>query len=151
MSYGNLDEEIKGYQSFLRQSEITIGKLSIFFKEFGKNGIKFIERAQKILDDYFNELKKEDNSTTLNIALTNIYNQYSSFFTKTKNFFNALDKSVGDKIFDYVNNYKNKNKENIAKLNRLSLKINENKKQLDIIKNNYFDSSKEYNEIEKKN
>ena len=150
MSYGNLDEEIKEYQSFLRQSEITIGKLSIFFKEFGKNGIKFIERAQKILDDYFNELKKEDNSTTLNIALTNIYNQYSSFFTKTKNFFNALDKSVGDKIFDYVNNYKNKNKENIAKLNRLSLKINESKKQLDIIKNNYFDSSKEYNEIEKK-
>ena len=150
MSYGNLDEEIKEYQSFLKQSEVTIGKLSTFFKEFGKNGIKFIEKAQKTFDDFFNELKKEDNSITLNITLTNIYNQYISYFNKTKNFFNALDKSIGEPIFEYVNQYKNKNKENIAKLNRLSLKINENKKQLDIIKNNYFDSSKEYIEIEKK-
>ena len=98
MSYGNLDEEIKEHQAFLKQSELTLGKLSYFFKEFGKNGINFIEKSQKIFDTFFNELKKEDNSTTLNISLTNIYNEYISFFNKFKNFFTSLDKKIGEKI-----------------------------------------------------
>lgn len=150
MSYGNLDEEIKEHQTFLKQSEITLGKLSFFIKEFGKTGVKFIEKVQKSFEDFFNELKKEDNSTTLNISLTNIYNEYSSFFDKMKNCFNSLDKNLGENISQFEKEYKAKNKENISKLIKLNLKINEAKKQLDIVKNNYFDSSKEIIDIEKK-
>ena len=150
MSYGNMDEEIKEHQAFLKQSEITLGKLSNFFKELGKNGIKFIERTQKLFEEFFNELRKEDNSTTLNISLTNLYNEYSSFFDKLKNCFNSFDKNIGENISIFEKDYKIKNKENILKLNKLSLKINENKKQLDFIKNNYFDSCKEIIDIEKK-
>ena len=146
-----MDEEIKEHQAFLKQSEITLGKLSNFFKELGKNGIKFIERTQKLFEEFFNELKKEDNSTTLNISLTNLYNEYSTFFDKLKNSFNSLDKNLGENISIFEKDYKTKNKENILKLNKLSLKINENKKQLDLIKNNYFDSCKEIMDIEKKN
>ena len=150
MSYGNMDEEIKEHQAFLKQSEQTLQKLSTFFKEFGKNGLKFVEKAQKNFDDYFSELKKEDNSTTLNISLTNIYNEFVSFFEKLKSSFNTIDKNIGDKIVEYEKEYKIKNKENLSKLNKLSIKINDGKKQLDNIKNIYFDSSKEIIDIEKK-
>ena len=145
-----MDEEIKEHQGFLRQSEVTLGKLLNFFKEFGKNGIKFIDSSQKKLDEFFSELKKEDNSTTLNISLTNIYNTYTSYFKKLKESFDFVDKKIGGKISEFEKDYKTKNKENISKLNKLSLKINENKKTLDNIKNNYFDASKEIIEIEKK-
>ena len=145
-----MDEEIKEHQAYLKQSEQTLQKLSTFFKEFGKNGIKFIEKAQKNFDEYFNELKKEDNSTTLNISLTNIYNEYISFFDKLKISFNTIDKKIGDKIAEFEKDYKTKNKENILKLSKLSSKINDGKKQLDNIKNMYFDSSKEIIDIEKK-
>ena len=145
-----MDEEIKEHQAYLKQSEQTLQKLSTFFKEFGRNGIKFIEKAQKNFDEYFNELKKEDNSTTLNISLTNIYNEYISFFDKLKISFNTIDKKIGDKIAEFEKDYKTKNKENILKLSKLSSKINDGKKQLDNIKNMYFDSSKEIIDIEKK-
>ena len=150
MSYGNLDEEIKDHQTFLKQSEITFGKFTNFVKEFGKNGVKFIEKNQKLFEEFFNELKKEDNTTTLNISLTNLYTEYSAFFEKIKNYFNYLDKNLGESISTFEKEYKAKNKENISKLNKLSLKINENKKQLDIVKNSYFDSCKEIIDIEKK-
>ena len=129
MSYGNMDEEIKEHQAFLKLSETTFGKLATFFKEFGKNGIKFIEKSQKTFEEFLIELKKEDNSTTLNISLTNIYNEYSIFFEKIKIFFNSLDKNMGENISAYEKEYKTKNRENIAKLTKLSLKINEIKKQ----------------------
>ena len=61
MSYGNMDEEMKQHQTYLRQSEITLGKLSYFIKDFGKRGVKFIERSQKIFEEYLIELKKKMN------------------------------------------------------------------------------------------
>ena len=150
MSYGNMDEEIKEHQTFLKQSEITLGKLSNFFKDFGKSGVKLIERAQKLLNDFFVELKKEDETTTLNISLLNVYNEYTSFLNRIKETFNLFDKSIGEKISGFEIDYKNKNKENITKLNKLSIKINESKQQLDKIKFSYFDSCKETMDIEKK-
>ena len=150
MSYGNMDEEIKEHQTFLRQSEITIGKLSNFFKDFGKSGVKLIERAQKLLSEFFVELKKEDETTTLNISLLNVYNEYTSFLNKIKETFNSFDKTIGEKISEFEKDYKNKNKENVGKLNKISMKINESKQQLDKIKNSYFDSCKETMDVEKK-
>ena len=150
MSYGNMDEEMKQHQTYLRQSEITLGKLSNFIKDFGKSGVKFIERFQKLFEEYLIELKKEDESTTLNISLSNIFNEYTSFFNKFKETFNSIDKEVGEKISDFEKEYKIKNKENVANLNKISIQINESKQQLDKIKNAYFDSCKEILDIEKK-
>jgi len=64
-----MDEEIKKHQAFIKQSETTLNKLSSFFKEIGKSGIKYIERIQKSFDEFIVELKKEDNSATINISL----------------------------------------------------------------------------------
>ena len=150
MSYGNMDEEIKEHQTFLKQSEATLGKLSLFVREFGKNGFRFIDNSQKKLDEFFSELKKEDNSTTLNISLTHIFNEYTLFFKAMKEFFDLIDKKIGGQMVDYEKEYKNKNKENLLKLSRLSSQINERKKKLDECKNGYFDASREMKEIEKK-
>ena len=150
MSYGNMDEEIKKHQAFIKQSETTLGKLSSFFKEIGKSGIKYIEKVQKSFDEFIIELKKEDNSATMNISLMNICNEFNLYFNKKKDIFISIDKKLGDKISEFEKDYKDKYKENITKMSRLSSKINESKSQLDKIKNEYFNSCKDILEIEKK-
>ena len=150
MSYGNMDEEIKKYQTFIKQSESTLGKLSSFMKEFGKNGIKFIEKVQKSFEEFTLELKKEDDSTTMNISLMNICNEFNSYFNKKKECFTSIDKKLGDKISDFEKDYKDKFRENISKMNKLSSRINNSKTQLDKIKNDYFNSCNEIIELEKK-
>jgi len=150
MSYGNMDEEIKKHQAFIKQSETTLSKLSAFVKDIGKTGVKFIEKIQKSFDEFISELKKEDNTTTMNLALTNICNEFSLYFNKKKESFISIDKKLGDKISEFEKDYKNKYRENISKINKLSTKINDSKFQLDKIKNEYFNSCKEIIEIEKK-
>jgi hypothetical protein len=150
MSYGNMDEEIKKHQAFIKQSETTLSKLSTFVKDIGKTGVKFIEKIQKSFDEFISELKKEDNTTTMNLALTNICNEFSLYFNKKKESFISIDKKLGDKISEFEKDYKNKYRENISKINKLSTKINDSKFQLDKIKNEYFNSCKEIIEIEKK-
>ena len=135
MSYGNIDEEIKKHQAFIKQNEITLSKLTTFVKEVGKNGVKFIEKIQKSFDEFIVELKKEDNSTTMNISLTNICTEFSSFFNKKKDSFVSIEKKLGDKISEFEKDYKTKYRENIAKIALLSTKINEKKIQVDKIKN----------------
>ena len=130
MSYGNMDEEIKKYQAFIKQSESTLGKLSSFMKEFGKNGIKFIEKVQKSFEEFTLELKKEDDSTTMNISLMNICNEFNSYFNKKKECFTSIDKKLGDKISDFEKDYKDKFRENISKMNKLSSRINNSKTQI---------------------
>ena len=150
MSYGNMDEEIKKYQQFNKQSETTLNKLSLLFKDIGKSGIKFIEKIQKSFDAFISELKKEDNSTTLNTSLLNICNEFNIFFNKKKESFTSIDKKLGDKISLFEKEYKEKYKENINKMIKLSNKINESKSLLDKNKNDYFNSCKEILELEKK-
>ena len=150
MSYGNMDDEIKDHQSFLRQSETTLGKLLSFVREFGKNGVRFMEASQRKMDEFLTELKKEDNSTTLNISLTRIISEYSLFFQKLKDFFDVIDKKIGGQIAEYEKDYKDKNKENVMNLSKLSFQINERKRKLDEYKNGYFDVCREMREIEKK-
>ena len=145
-----MDDEIKKHQAFIKQSETTLSKLSAFVKDIGKTGVKFIEKIQKSFDEFISELKKEDNTTTMNLALTNICNEFSLYFNKKKESFISIDKKLGDKISEFEKDYKNKYRENISKINKLSTKINDSKFQLDKIKNEYFNSCKEIIEIEKK-
>ena len=145
-----MDEEIKKHQAFIKQSETTLIKLSSFFKEIGKSGIKYIEKIQKSFEEFILELKKEDNTATMNISLTNICNEFNFYFNKMKETFVSIDKKLGDKISEFEKDYKDKYRENITKMSKLSSKINDSKSQLDKIKNDYFNSCKEIIEIEKK-
>ena len=60
MSSTTLDNEIKIYNNLVKQNELALFKLSQFFKNMSKNGLSFIDKTKKSLDDYFIELKKEN-------------------------------------------------------------------------------------------
>ena len=148
MNFGEIDDEIKEYQTFFRQSELTMNKLSLFFKEFSKSGNKFIDKIQKSLDDFFTELQKEDNSTTLNINFTSFYNVYTKFLSNVKTYFNAIDQKLGENLINYEKEYHLKNNNSITELTKISNKLNESKAQLEKAKNNYFDACKYMREAE---
>ena len=150
MSYGNMDEEMKKHMEYTKKTETTLGKLSSFFKEVGKSGVKFIEKIQKSFDEFIIELKKEDNTTTMNMSLTNICNDFTAFFNKKRESFASIEKKLGDKVSDFERDYKIKYRENITKMNKLSTQINDAKSQLDKIKNEYLNSCKEILELDKK-
>ena len=151
MSYGNMDEEMKKHLEFIKRNEATFSKLTSFFKDVGKNGVKFIEKVQKSFDDFITELKKEDNSTTTNMALINICNDFNTYLNKKRESYVSIEKKLGDKLSEYEKSYKTKYRENITKMNKLSSQINDAKFQLDKLKNEYFNLCKETLELEKKN
>ena len=150
MSYCNMDEEVKKHLDFIKKNETTLAKLTSFFKDVGKNGVKFIEKVQKSFDEFITELKKEDNSTTTNIALTNICNDFNAYLNKKKESYASIEKKLGDKVSEYERKYRNGYRDNIAKMSKLSIQINDAKSQVDKIKNDYFNSCKETLELEKK-
>ena len=150
MSYCNMDEEVKKHLDFIKKNETTLAKLTSFFKDVGKNGVKFIEKVQKSFDEFITELKKEDNSTTTNIALTNICNDFNAYLIKKKESYASIEKKLGDKVSEYERKYRNGYRDNIAKMSKLSIQINDAKSQVDKIKNDYFNSCKETLELEKK-
>ena len=150
MSYCNMDEEVKKHLDFIKKNETTLAKLTTFFKDVGKNGVKFIEKVQKSFDEFITELKKEDNSTTTNIALTNICNDFNAYLIKKKESYASIEKKLGDKVSEYERKYRNGYRDNIAKMSKLSIQINDAKSQVDKIKNDYFNSCKETLELEKK-
>ena len=150
MSYCNMDEEVKKHLDFIKKNESTFSKLTSFFKELGKNGVKFIEKVQKSFDEFITELKKEDNTTTTNIALTNICNDFNTYLTKKRESYASIEKKLGEKVSEYERKYRNEYRDNITKMSRLSIQINDAKAQVDKIKNDYFNSCKETLELEKK-
>ena len=50
MNYQNIENEIKKYSEFFKQSQNTISKLSNYYKETGKTGIKFVAKLKQNLD-----------------------------------------------------------------------------------------------------
>ena len=150
MNFGKIDDEIREYQAFFSQSELTINKFSLFFKEFSKTGSKFIEKLQKSLDDFFIELQKEDDTTTLIASFTNFYNTYSKFLTNIKKSFNKIDENLGENLANYEKEYHLKNDEVLAGLTKISITLNENKAQLEKVKNKYFDACKDLTDADNK-
>ena len=75
----NLDSEIKTYNNLFRQHDNALNKLNQLFKTISLNGIKFIEKSKKSLEDFFVELKNENTSATHIICLTNFYNGLKNY------------------------------------------------------------------------
>ena len=53
----NLDSEIKTYNTLFKQHDNALYKLNQLFKTISTNGIKFIEKSKKSLEDFFIELR----------------------------------------------------------------------------------------------
>ena len=150
MNYQNIENEIKKYSEFFKQSQNTISKLANYYKETGKTGIKFVAKLKQNLDEFYMEIIKEERNTTYNKLLMNFYNEKKNFIEIIKIFFTNTEKNFGDKLLEYEKEYKNKSKDFINKLSNINTNLTEHKIQLDKWKNQYLDFCKASLEIEKK-
>ena len=138
----NLESEIKSYNNIIKQHDTALYKLNQFFKTMSLNGIKFIEKSRKSLDEFFIELKNENSSATHIICLTNFYNGLKNYFEKLKIFFQNLDGQCAEKVTEFSTNFKNKNNESINKISNLNLKLKEENSNLEKVKFDYFNANK---------
>ena len=150
MNYANLEKEISTYKDFGKQVEQTLSKFSLFFKSFSKNGLIFLDKSKKSLDEFYQELYKENHTTTHNISLSNFYQDFKSYLDKFKDILVLLDTNVSDKITEFMIEHQNISEETINKLFSMLVKLNENKVKLEKIKHNYFDACKIAMDQEKK-
>ena len=150
MNYQNIENEIKKYSDFFKLSQNSIFKLSTYYKEVSKQGIKFINKIKQSLDAFYLDVLKEDRTTTYNKLLINIYNEKKEIIEKVKIFFTNIDKNYGDKLAEYEKDYKKKGKDLIYRLTKMSEDLTKNKIQLDKWKNQYFEFCKNSNDLEKK-
>ena len=109
----NLDSEMKTYTTLFKQHDMALYKLNQLFKTISINGLKFIEKSKKSLDDFFIEFKNENSSATHIICLTNFYNGLKNYFEKLKIIFQNIDTQCAVKVVEFSTNFKNKNTESI--------------------------------------
>ena len=150
MNFANLEKEIATYKDLSKKVEQTLSKLSLFFKTFSNEGIIFLEKSKKSLDDFYQELYKENHTTTYNISFTNFYQDFKSFLGKTKDLLIIIDKNISNKISEYIGEHQAFNEETNTKLYSMLIKLNENKSKLEKFKHNYFDACKIAMDQEKK-
>jgi hypothetical protein len=150
MNYQNIEIEIKKYSEYFKSSQNKISKLTNYYKEVGKRGIKFVNKINKPLDELYSEILKENRNTSYNKFLLNIYNTKKIFLEKIKLFFINIEKNLRDKFSEYEKDYKAKNKDLISKLNSINTSISDGKLQMDKSKNQYFEYCKSSKNIENK-
>ena len=146
----NLEKEIKNYSELSKQSEQTASKIYLFFKSYAEEGVKGIDKSKKILEEYFNELRKEPSSTTNNVGFLGLYNDVHRYLESLKNIYLSIEKNIVEKLAYMVKKLQYNHNIGIARLNKLSLIMNESRVKLDKYKHNYFNACKIVMEQEKK-
>ena len=150
MNYSTLDKEIKEYSEYNKQTIVIISKLSQFFKHFGQQGKKFAKNCQKSFEDFYNELLKENPSSTFYVTYIYFSNNFKQYLKVLEESFESLDKNLGDSLDEYETKFKNSYGEALNKFNDLSNIINEKKEKLEKSKYAYFDSCKASLDMENK-
>ena len=146
----NLEKEIKSYTDLNKQYETTMSKFILFFRTFAVDGKKFIQKSNKILEEYFAELRKESSSTTNNITFLSFYSDIHRAVQKLGDIFNNIDVNIVEKLNDMFKKMVSNNNAGLDKLTKLSQTINENKLKLEKFKYNYFNACKTVIEQENK-
>ena len=55
MNFANLEKEISTYKELSKKVEQTLTKLALFFKTFSSEGILFLDKSKKSLDEFYQE------------------------------------------------------------------------------------------------
>ena len=146
----NLEKEIKSYIDLNKQYELTLSKFILFFRTFGTDGHKFVQKLNKILEEYFSELRKESSATTNNITFLSFYNDLHRALQKLDVIFNNVNLNVADKLTEMFRKMVNNHNLGIEKMTKFSQTINDNKLKLEKFKYNYFNACKSVIEQENK-
>ena len=123
----NLEKEIKSYSELTKQYELTLSKFALFFKTFGTEGQKFIQKSNKLLEEYFAELRKEPSNTTNNITFLSFYNDIHRAFQKYGEIFNNINTNISDKLSEIYKKMISNHNTALEKLIKLSNILAENK------------------------
>ena len=138
----NLDSEIKTYTTLFKQHDNALSKLNRLFKTISLNGINFIEKSKKSLEDFIIEFKNENTSATHMICLTNFYNGLKNYFDKMKLIFQNIDTQCADKVTEFSTNFKTTNNEVINNISRVNTLFKEETSNLEKVKFEYFNANK---------
>ena len=138
----NLDSEIKTYTTLFKQHDNALSKLNRLFKTISLNGINFIEKSKKSLEDFIIEFKNENTSATHMICLTNFYNGLKNYFDKMKLIFQNIDTQCADKVTEFSTNFKATNNEVINNISRVNTLFKEETSNLEKVKFEYFNANK---------
>ena len=146
----SLEKELKNYTDISKQSEITTSKLYQFFQAFIIDGLKAIDKSQKFLEEYFNELHKEPSTTTNNVSFLGFYNDIHRYIDKLKNIYSSMEQNISNKLEHLLKRMQNNHNVALTNLSNLSMVMNDNKFKLDRFKVNYINAYKSVIEQEKK-
>ena len=138
----NFEIEIKSYNNLIKQTDLSLNKFSQFFKTICENGLKFADRSQKSLNEFSLELKKERETASYVICLTNFCNYFKKFFDKIHEIFKNIETQCIEKINEFSNNFKNNIYECINNISKLDMKLKEKAFNFEKIKKDYFYESK---------
>ena len=146
----NFDTEIKIYNNIIKKNDIILTKFSSFFKTLTINGLKLIEKSKKSLEDFFIELKDENQSLSYIKCLINFYNGLNDYFDELKNIYQNIESQCINKINEFLKDFKIKNNEYFNEILIIDHLLKEKKTNLEKYKNDYFNSAKTLSEHELK-
>ena len=109
----NFDTEIKIYNNIIKKNDTILSKFSSFFKNLTTNGLKLIEKSKKSLEEFYIELKDENQSLSYIKCLINFYNGLNKYFDELKNIYQNIDNQCVNKINEFLKDFKIKNNEYI--------------------------------------
>ena len=151
MNYQNLDQEIKDYLAYFKYCDSINAKLIAFFRQFFQSGTKYISKTKKSIEEFCNEMNKEDHfPSTLNKNVNNYFEQFIGIMDKFQTVLSKVDNDIINKLVEFDKNYKINCKNAINNLNNLNLYLSEDKNKLDKSKDIYFDSCIQIQEYNKK-
>ena len=146
----NFDTEIKIYNNIIKKNDTILSKFSSFFKTLTINGLKFIEKSKKSLEEFYIELKDENQSLSYIKCLINFYNGLNRYFDELKNIYQNIDNLCVNKINDFLKDFKIKNNEHFNDILLIDHLFKEKKANLEKNKNDYFNSAKTLSDHELK-
>ena len=146
----NFETEIKIYNYITKKDYLILSKLSLFFKNLIVNGLKYIEKSKKSLEEFLTELKGENLSTSYIKCLANFSNSINQYFDKIKNIYQNINNQCVIKINDFLIDFKNGNNEQFNGILEIDNSLKEPKVILEKSKNDYFNSAKILSDFELK-
>ena len=138
----NFDTEIKIYNNIIKKNDTILSKFSSFFKNLTINGLKLIEKSKKSLEEFYIELKDENQSLSYIKCLINFYNGLNKYFDELKNIYQNIDNQCVNKINEFLKDFKIKNNEYFNEIIGIDHLFKEKKVNLEKYKNDYFNSAK---------
>ena len=104
--------------------------------------MKFYISIKKSIDEFEIESQKTEFSMSSNQAFLDFSSNLNDYLSNMKKLFDLINKEIIENGENYLNNWNKKTLEKLTEFLKFTNFITENKKKLELSKNNYFDACK---------